>query len=83
MTLETMRNMYGKENNIDPSVVTDAQIRTMYKNNSLENIEKFEKRILKGYEDTLKRYPGKKILIVAHAGTSRPMLNHYFGKGLE
>ena len=83
MTHDTMRTTYAKANNLDPSVVTDSQIRTMYKNNSLENIEKFEKRILAGYENILEKYSGKKILIVAHAGTSRPILNHYFGKWLE
>lgn len=80
MTHETMRAIYAKANNIDPSAVTDPQIRTMYKNNSLENIEKFEMRILMGYKNILEKYSGKKVLIVGHAGTSRPILNHYFGK---
>jgi uncharacterized phosphatase len=66
-----------------PADTSHTELRKIYKNNSLENIEKFEKRILTGYEEILKKYPGKKILIVAHAGTSRPILNHYFGKGLE
>jgi broad specificity phosphatase PhoE len=46
MTHDAMRDTFANQNNINPADVTDAQIRTMYKNNSLENIEKFEKRIL-------------------------------------
>ncbi len=55
----------------------------LYKNNSVENIEQFEQRILSAYEDILEKHRGKKILIVAHAGTSRPILHNYFGKSLE
>ena len=56
MTHDAMRNTFAKENSINPSEVTDAQIRTLYKNNSLENIEKFENRILAGYENILSKY---------------------------
>lgn len=55
-------------------------LRKIYKNNSEENIEQFETRILSAYEDVLQKYKGKRVFIVAHAGTSRPILNHYFGK---
>ncbi len=56
MTHDTMRNTFAKENSMNPVEVTDAQIRTLYKNNSLENIEKFENRILAGYENILSKY---------------------------
>ena len=60
------------------STENHPNIRKIYKNNSTENIEQFEKRILAAYEDILRKYKGKKVLIVAHAGTSRPILNQYF-----
>jgi len=60
-----------------------AELRKVYKNNSIENIEQFEKRILTTYEEILKKYKGKKVLIVAHAGTPRPMMHHYMGMSLE
>ena len=40
----------------------------------------FTARILPAYEEVLEKYRGKRILIVAHAGTSRPILDTYFGK---
>ena len=58
-------------------------LRKAYKNNSVENIEQFEKRILAAYENILQKYAGKKILIVAHAGTARPMLKEYHGLDAE
>ncbi len=58
-------------------------LRKIYKNNSVENIEQFEKRIIEAYRDILEKNKWKNILIVAHAGTSRPILNHFFGKGTE
>ena len=58
-------------------------LRKAYKNNSVENIEQFEKRILAAYENILQKYAGKKILIVAHAGTTRPILKEYHGLDTE
>ena len=76
-TLQEIADMHGLD-------VTDhAQLRSFYKNNAVENIEQFEKRILAAYSNLLKKYAGKQILIVAHAGTSRPILNQYFGMGTE
>lgn len=56
-----------------------AELRKLYKNNSVENIEQFEARILSAYTALLNKYQGKKVLIVAHAGTSRPILHNYMG----
>lgn len=39
-------------------------LRRFYKNNSTENIEQFEERIIGAYTDILRQYEGKKILIV-------------------
>lgn len=62
-----------------PADTPHPELRKHYKNNSVENIEQFEERILATYEAILEKYRGKKILIVAHAGTPRPMLDKYFG----
>ncbi len=56
-------------------------IRRIYKEEGgRENISSFTARIIPAYEDILEKYRGKKVLIVAHAGTSRPILNQYFGQ---
>jgi broad specificity phosphatase PhoE len=64
-------------------VADHPKLRSYYKNNSLENLEAFEKRINDAYADILEKYRGKKILIVGHAGTPRPIIHSYFGKSLE
>lgn len=61
-----------------PVDASHIELRKLYKNNSVENIEKFEKRIITSYENILEKYKGKKVLIVAHAGTPRPILHHFF-----
>lgn len=66
-----------------PLDASDTELRKVYKNNSVENIEKFEDRILAAYENALSKYKWKKVLIVAHAGTPRPLIHHYLGKPLE
>ncbi len=78
MTIEDIARTGG----ID-SKVNYPSIRKIYKNNATENIEQFEKRILEAYTDILTQHKGKRVLIVAHAGTSRPILNQYFGMGTE
>ena len=60
-----------------------AEIRKIYKNNSLENLEQFEKRIEEAYQSILSEYAGKRILIVWHAGSSRPILAKYAGLDTE
>jgi isoleucyl-tRNA synthetase len=62
-----------------PVDVPHAELRKKYKENKTENTEQFQKRILTWYEDVLRQYAWKKVLIVAHAGTSRPILHTYFG----
>lgn len=55
------------------------KMREIIKNNPSENVEQFEKRVVSAYENILEKYRGKNILIVAHAGTARPLLNVYNG----
>ena len=62
-----------------PKDTPHPELRKLYKNNSIENIEQFEARILKAYENILAKYKGKRVLIVAHAGTPRPILHNYMG----
>ncbi len=62
-----------------PVGTSHVELRKLYKNNSSENIAQFEERILATYENILTKYAGKRILIVAHAGTSRPILHKYMG----
>ncbi|MBC7503764.1 histidine phosphatase family protein, partial [Candidatus Gracilibacteria bacterium] len=62
-----------------PVDTSHVELRKLYKNNSSENIAQFEERILTTYENILTKYAGKRILIVAHAGTSRPILHKYMG----
>lgn len=79
-TLEEIAKIWGipsaeKENH-------DA-IRRLYKNNQKENIEQFESRILDTFEKVLAKYKGKRVLVVWHSGTSRPIQAKYFGKWSE
>ena len=60
-----------------PKDAPHTELRKLYKNNSSENIAQFEARILTAYENILTKHAGKRILIVAHAGTSRPILHKY------
>ena len=62
---------------------TPESVRPIYRENSTENTAQFEKRIMEAYEDILEKYHGKKVLIVGHAGTSKPILKNYFGKTHE
>lgn len=48
----------------DADVADHPTLRSFYKNNSEENLEQFETRILSTYEKLLAQYQGKKILIV-------------------
>lgn len=66
-----------------PHDASHIELRKIYKNNSVENLEKFKMRVILAYEDALKKYKGKRILIVAHAGTSRPLLANYLGMDEE
>lgn len=62
---------------------TPETVRPIYRENSTENTAQFEKRIMEAYRDILEKYHGKRILIVGHAGTSRPILKNYFWKTHE
>jgi isoleucyl-tRNA synthetase len=76
-TLEEIAIMH----NLDTS--DHATLRKHYKNNTTENIEQFETRILATYQEILEKYKNKKILIIGHSGTSRPVLEHYCGRSRE
>ena len=67
--------------NID--IANHPKLRSYYKNNSVENVSQYEERIIKAYVDILQKYKWKKVLIVAHAGTSRPILRQYMWYSLE
>ena len=54
------------------------ELRRKYKENKVESVALFEERIISGYADILEKYRWKRVLIVAHAGTSRPILHKYF-----
>ncbi len=77
-TTEEMKKIAGLSQDCDPK-----DLRKAYKNNSEENMEQFEERILTTYEKILAKYKGKKVLIVAHAGTPRPILAKYSGLDKE
>ena len=68
---------------LDIDVSDHSSLRRHYKENSVENMEQFEKRIFEGYDILKTKYKGKKILIVAHAGSPRPLLRKYFGMARE
>lgn len=74
MTLTEIMEMHNL-----PKDTPHSELRKLYKNNSVENIEQFEARILGTYENVLAKYKWKRVLIVAHAGTPRPILHHYMG----
>lgn len=80
MTLEEIAAMHGIDG---ADSKNHPELRKIYKNNSVENIEQFESRILSAYEKLIAKYRGKRILIVAHAGTPRPMLHKYMGMSYE
>lgn len=80
MTLEEIAAMHGIDS---ADSKNHPELRKIYKNNSVENIEQFEARILTAYEKLIAKYRGKRILIVAHAGTPRPMLHKYMGMSYE
>lgn len=62
-----------------PADAPHSELRRKYKENKKEWLDAFEQRIVWGYTDILEKYRWKRVLIVAHAGTSRPILRTYFG----
>lgn len=48
----------------------------VYRNNSVENIEQFDLRNKKAYEQILEKYKWKKVLIVAHGGNFRSIAKY-------
>jgi broad specificity phosphatase PhoE len=46
------------------------------KNNDIESAEEFDQRVSAAYNDIQEKYGSKNVLIVAHSGTSRPLLRN-------
>lgn len=65
------------ENDLEKTEENIIKMRKITKNNDEENIEQFENRILSAYENILKNFKGKRILIVGHHGTPQPILAKY------
>ncbi len=82
MTHEELLNYHNQktEQNI---IFSKENIRRIYKEHGGENIDTFTARIIPAYESILQKYKGKRILIIAHAGSVRPIIDHYFGQGKE
>lgn len=78
MTLSEIALMRGY-----PADASHQDLRKIYKNNSIENIEQFEARIITAYQKFLQEHEGKRVLLVAHAGTPRPILHHFMGMNME
>lgn len=68
MTHAQITQKYGCKN--------DRDLTKVYRNNSEENIEKFEKRVLDWYKNIEQKFPGKNILIVSHGWVFR-CINKY------
>lgn len=68
MTHDQIKAKYGCKN--------DRELTKVYRNNSEENIEKFEKRVVDGYKNIEQKFPGKNVLIVSHGWVFR-CINKY------
>ncbi|MDD5213458.1 MAG: isoleucine--tRNA ligase [Candidatus Gracilibacteria bacterium] len=55
---------------------TPGDISRVYRNNSVEPLAKFEKRVVDGYKKLEENHAGKNILLVSHGGVFRP-INKY------
>ncbi len=66
LTHDEIKAMYG--------VTQTSDMRRLYKEeNGVENIEQFESRVLSAFNEIKAENEGKNVLIVAHAGTFRPI----------
>lgn len=69
LTHAEIKAMYG--------VTETSDMRRLYKEeNGVENIEQFEARVLSTFNQIKAENEGKNVLIVAHAGTFRPINRH-------
>lgn len=68
MTHQQITAQYGCKN--------DRDLTKVYRNNSEENIEKFEKRVIEWYKNIEQKFPGKNVLIVSHGWVFR-CINKY------
>lgn len=57
-TLQEIADMHGVDS------ADHATLRSHYKNNTTENLEQFEERILLTYTEILQQFSGKRILII-------------------
>ena len=55
---------------------SDNELARYYRNNSVENLEKFENRVKNAYKEVSEKYAGKNILIISHGWTFR-VINKY------
>ena len=53
--------------------MTKCRWTRIYRENSQESFDQFTKRVEAGLRRIQEKYRGKKVLIVAHAGTARAM----------
>ncbi|MGE4443542.1 MAG: isoleucine--tRNA ligase [Candidatus Altimarinota bacterium] len=68
MTHAEIKAKYGCKN--------DRELTKVYRNNSEENIEKFEQRVIEGYKNVEEKFDGKNVLIISHGGVFR-CINKY------
>ena len=68
MTFDELREKFNTKN--------DRDLTRLYRNNTKENLENFEKRVISAYKEIEEKYAGKNVLIVAHGWTFRP-INKY------
>ncbi len=68
MTHQQITAQYGCKN--------DRDLTKVYRNNSEENIEKFEKRVIEGYKNVEEKFAWKNVLIISHGGVFR-CINKY------
>ncbi|MBW7954772.1 isoleucine--tRNA ligase [Candidatus Gracilibacteria bacterium] len=68
MSHEEIKQKYGCK--------TDRELTVVYRNNKLEGILDFSKKVIDGYKSLEEKYAGKNILIISHGGVFRP-INQY------
>ncbi len=70
------RGMTHDEIKVKYNCKTNSDLTRVYRNNSEENSQSFEKRVLEWYLNVEKKYEWKNVLIVAHGWVFRP-INKY------
>lgn len=57
--------------------------RAAYEHGGGEHEEMHQTRVEKAIDDIIAKYPGKRVLVVAHGGTSRAFNTHFFNLSIE